>query len=242
MSILYHVSRDLFHDGKFIPRIPMDRTEGEDEKIGRVSVAPTIEDCLSAIPGGGSRLDETIIDRRGYFKVFKIDTKKLEIADSDVVKSEYLFKNNLLPDAYHTDEHWITVPFVVAEEDSFFIKLGDYKEEIQDLIPHEIYEIADEKYDGDYLEAYCDIKGITPPHMTCITDICYYTNFLKKGQKIEIMLDYWDDESQEIKAVIHDRFKDELKLIDEDDSHLTCEATKGCDIRGLFMHHYKFVS
>lgn len=242
MSIFYHISQGLFHDGKFYPRIPMDRTEGEDEITKRVSVAPTIKDCLSAIPGGGMKLDETITEIRGYFKVFKINTEKLGISKEHIVDGEYLFQTGKVPDAYHTNEHWITKEFEVPKEDTFIIKIDSYFEEVHDLIPHEIYELAEEKYEGDYIEAYFDVHEKRPSCITCITEINYYTNFLKEGQKIEIMLDYWDDEKEELKAVIQGRFKSKLRLIDECDSRLTCEAVKDCDIRGLFLHHYKFVN
>ena len=118
MAIYYHVSTDITHNGEFIPRVPSFRHgDSEDSTTARVCVSTSIEGCLSAIPNGGSGLDYLRMEQRGYFQVFKIDTDKLGIGESDVVLSEELYEKDSVRDANFTDEVWITTPFIVPMED-----------------------------------------------------------------------------------------------------------------------------
>lgn len=155
MAVFYHVSPDLKHNGEFIPRVPYNRHEEmEDNKTHRVCVSPSIEGCLTAIPGGGSGFLDLCEEQRGYFLLFRIDTEKLGIPQENIISDEELFQKDLVRDADISKEHWITCPFTVPKEDKIIIKIEDFFEDINDLIPYFIYQLADEKFEGDYLEAY----------------------------------------------------------------------------------------
>ena len=157
--ILYHVTKDLTHDGKFTPRIPEFRTEHEDKTIPRVSTAITIEDCLAAIPFGGMNLDY-LVEEEGYeFKVFMIDTEKLNIKEESLVSSEMLYKKDLVRDAGFTNEYWITESFEVPDEDVLIIEITNFDYESVDVIPYEIYKKGINDYDGDYVEAFVEKHG-----------------------------------------------------------------------------------
>lgn len=92
--ILYHVSTALDKDGHFYPRQPRAIMENEVEGIDRICVSPSIASCFSAIPCGGSRLDELNLERAGMYKVFRIDTGKLNIPESAILTNTELFEKH----------------------------------------------------------------------------------------------------------------------------------------------------
>lgn len=157
--ILYHLTKDLTHDGKFSPRVPEFRTEYEDKTIPRVSTSLSISDCLAAIPFGGMNLDY-LVEEEGYdFKVFKINTDKLGIKNESIISSAELYQQDLVRDAGFTNEYWITEPFEVSEEDTAIIEITNFDYESVDVIPYEIYQKGIEEYEGDYVQAFMDEYG-----------------------------------------------------------------------------------
>ena len=160
MAIFYHVSLDLKHPGSFSPRIPENKSKigTEDDTTPRVCVCETIEGCLSAMPGGGLEI-ESLTDNQYYLKVFSIDTERLGLKKEDILCWDYLYQNNLVPDAEITQEHWILKPFEVEKIDSFLIRVTDWREESDDIIPYFVKQVADQKYSGDYLSAYLEELG-----------------------------------------------------------------------------------
>lgn len=179
--IFYHVSTNIEKDGHFYPRRPSMTMTNELFDTPRICVAPRIADCFSAIPQGGSRLDELNLEQGGLYKVFRIDTEKLGIPDSAIIGWKELFQKAWVPDAEWTEEHWITEAFTVPEEDCFMIHLTNWEEDSCDLIPHRIYELAEEKYDGDYLKAYMESEQELVPCMSAITDIEYVEDAYTEG-------------------------------------------------------------
>lgn len=216
--IFYHVSTDTSKDGVFVPGIPEHIMSGESEDYDRVCVAPSIEDCFSAIPNGGSRLDELNLTEIGFYKVFRIDTEKLGIADSNIITSETLFKNEWVPDAEWTNEHWILKEFTVPEEDSFLIHLTEWDEVSYDLVPEHIQRIAEELYEGDFSRAYdIEIGGFVPV-MTDISDCVYRTTPYRKGDSFPVR--YWEHEEyrlENIQAVAQLLYGVELEVISEEE-------------------------
>lgn len=199
--ILYHVSTDINMDGHFYPRIPHSIMAGEFESIYRICVAPSIADCFSAIPNGGSRLDELNEEQDGLYKVFRIDTEKIGIPDTHILTWQHLFEEDMVPDAEWTEEHWITTDFTVPEEDVFMIHLKNWNEKSCDIIPKRIYTIAEEDYEGDYFEAYADVMDEAVPCMSAIKDVLYQQEPYKKGDTIDMCL--WSCEEEDIEKLIN---------------------------------------
>lgn len=235
MAIFYHVSTNLKHNGCFKPRIPSCRhKEKEDDKVCRVSVAPTIEDCLTAIPNGGSDLDQLNIDQRGYFLIFRIDTDKIDISSENIVSSETLFKEELVRDADVTNEYWITTSFTVPEEDRFLIHLIDWDEEVRDIIPYWIYELADKKYEGNYLEAYQEVYNSYIPSSIIIKNSTYIHEKGVKGQEISLYFDN-DEEKEAILFFIKEHNIGNIKDVSIDE--LLFELNRDTNLRNLFLFH-----
>lgn len=239
MPIYYHVSTQLTHSGHFEPRIPDNRhKEAEDISTPRICVAPTIEDCLTAIPNGGGLFDELCIYMRYYFLIFKIDTEKLGIDQSSIISSQELFEKDLVRDAEMTNECWITVPFTVPEEDRFVIRVLDWDEEPYDVIPYSIYKIADEQFEGDYLAAYEETYDEPVPCSVKIKNLKYITENVKKGDEVTLYFDFEDERlfildylKNHLPAKITNESMDEIDFIAEDDVNL----------KDLFLQHFKFI-
>lgn len=235
MAIFYHVSTDVRHNGVFIPRIPVNRhQEAEDNTTLRVSVAPTIEDCLTAIPGGGMNLEELNMENRGYYLIFRIDTKKLGISDADIVTSETLYERDLIRDAGFTNEHWITKKFVVPEEDQFLIRLEAWTEEPEDVLPYTIYELADKEYDGDYIEAFIDKYGTHPPCASSIKNLIYTKETVVSGEEVTL---YYDSKMEKecILRVLAEEY--DVEVTDVCIDTITFVMNKDANLKRLFLRH-----
>lgn len=117
MKTFFHISFDpwtTIHE--FTPRIPLQRSYGEDNKIHRVCVSNTIENCLSAAP-----MTDIIFEPGGYLETDDLSlyiTKdnsgvpfvayELQADPSFVMHPAEL--SSLVPDALETQEHWIIHP------------------------------------------------------------------------------------------------------------------------------------
>lgn len=190
--VYYHVSDNLEHDGCFEPRIPNKRLEDEDRDTERICVSKFIGGCLTSMPNGGSKFDiinikpEIIqnvedtttgdIDNNELrkWKLFKIYPDKYNInPNKDIFNWELLYKCEMVKDAYHTEECWITQNIEVGIEDIDIIKITNWEQSSRDLVESTIQYEAIES-DGDlervFNEYYPD-KNI--PCMTLIHDVLY---------------------------------------------------------------------
>ena len=99
---LYHVTFDINESETkiFRPRVPASAGVGEDKRIPRICLAPSIEKCIQAIPS----------DNRNLQKGSKIRIYEVHISEKDkhLIKPEVLFLEGLVPDALETQEHWYT--------------------------------------------------------------------------------------------------------------------------------------
>ncbi|MFW5962147.1 MAG: hypothetical protein ACOCQR_00850 [bacterium] len=162
--VLYHITYNLKHDGIFIPKIPSKRLNVynynentdmiivknnilEEDQIKRVCVSKTVEGCLSSMPRANFFLKESFKKKGNKFKVFKIDTKKLNI--DNVLDEKFLYQKDLVRDAEVTKECWITESFIVSEVDSFIIEVESFEETILSVIP---FRLKEKLLTGDIVE------------------------------------------------------------------------------------------
>lgn len=186
--MLYHISTNVSHDGTFIPSIPERRMADEESDTKRVCVAATIEGCFSALPSGGSRINELIEETGGVFRVFHIDTEVCGIPEEAIWNDQYLYENGLVPDAAHTEEHWILESFTCAK--SHLIMIGSFEEQSADIIPHPVMQLMLEE-DADYDDAYEEVYGEESgnlPCMTILTEMCFWQDELPGGADVNACL------------------------------------------------------
>ncbi|WP_283747872.1 hypothetical protein [Bacillus thuringiensis] len=239
MSIFYHISTDLQHSGEFVPRIPSCRHQDkEDDVTNRICVSRTIDDCLSAIPSGGARLEELNIEQRGYYKVFKIDTEKLGIEDSDIVSSDVLYQEDLVRDADVTNEHWILKGFQVAEEDSYLIKLIAWEESSKDIVPEFIYRMAEEQFGGDYVKAYTDHFNDYMPCSTFIVDAGYVKEFVNAGMTLSF---YFDTEEEKEYLLSKFQLDKRIHISYQDMDTISICIKEDMSCEELFTQHLQFL-
>ena len=117
---LYHVSFHLMHDGNFIPRVPEQRLLDENDTIPRICACSSIEGCLTAMPGGGDYLPESLEYTAGIIKVFEFESE-------DFLTPDYLHQNRLVADADITQEYWLLKP--VSPKKSYFLMIQDWDAE-----------------------------------------------------------------------------------------------------------------
>ncbi|EEM25301.1 hypothetical protein CQ064_09095 [Bacillus sp. MYb78] len=239
MSIFYHISMDLQHSGEFVPRIPSCRHQDkEDDVTNRICVSRTIDDCLSAIPSGGAHLEELNIEQRGYYKVFKIDTEKLGIEDSDIVSSDVLYQEDLVRDAEVTNEHWILKGFQVAKEDSYIIKLIAWEESSKDIVPEFIYRMAEEQYGGDYVKAYTDHFNGYMPCSTFIVDAGYVKEFVNAGMTLSF---YFDTEEEKEYLLSKFQLDKRIHISYQDMDTISICIKEDMSCEELFTQHLQFL-
>lgn len=109
VKTLYHLSLSS-EIIDFYPRVPKIRRFGEDGLINRISASDTIDGCLSAVPWGGTNLEEAFLFAKSKDKGLSVRVYEFDIDDIGfefIVPPEYLFQEDLVGDAYETGEHWI---------------------------------------------------------------------------------------------------------------------------------------
>lgn len=238
MTIYYHVSTNLSHDGKFEPRVPSCRyTALEDDKTPRICVGDSLEDCLTAMPGGSECIGELYRDTRGYFLLFKIDTEKLGISEEDIVPTETLYQKNIVPDADITNESWILKSFQVPKEDTQLIKLDYWDVLDMDILPHTIYDIADREYEGDYLRAYQEIYQERVPCAVTIQDAEYFTSNVKQGDEITFKV---IDKLEWNTLIGHLHSIEGIEIIDEDEEdpeEIIIRVNQDMELKNTYLFH-----
>ena len=104
--MLYHLSKDFSQViTVFIPRIPQreQRMEGENEDIPRICVAKSIEDCLSAMPGGGYALEGG--EKPHRIRVYEFDERTVN--PNNLIPPSLLYFSGWVLDAWVTGEYWV---------------------------------------------------------------------------------------------------------------------------------------
>lgn len=114
---MYHISTDIFKDIKeFVPRIPERKMNNEDSSIPRVCISDSIENCLNGLlylnnyrrfVCRDSETNFDIFSDGECYRVFKV--YEFDIDSSVSIKTpEYIYSNNLVPDALFNNEYWST--------------------------------------------------------------------------------------------------------------------------------------
>jgi hypothetical protein len=150
---LYHLSRDINHDGELTPFRPLNPAEWEDRNTKRICFSDSLAGCMMSIPDGGYNFDMLNIQEDFFgssertWKLFIIDTEEYNIEDSNIIYPEELYKKDLVRDARLTKEHWVTKPVQVKEKDTYIIKIRTWMDVgVKDLVEYKIWK---EAVDGD---------------------------------------------------------------------------------------------
>lgn len=234
MAIFYHVSTSLLNQGEFVPRIPENRiTENENDSMERVCVSTTISNCLSALPGSGNLYD-THFKGRGYYKLFRIDTEKLGIGDEHIVFSQTIYENGWVPDAFVTQEYWITVPFTVPEEDSTIIKLDDWCQERAYVVPSDALVLAHEMYQGDLYKAYRAIYEGSVPTVYFLSGIQFQYEDVRKDEIVTLHV-YSEEEETKFTKFISKHFQ--VEIMEPDKGLLRFRVIEDTNLKMLYLAH-----
>lgn len=168
--ILYHISKDLQHDGVFEPRVPENRLFKEDDYTERVCLSKTIEGCFSSMPGGGDQLEDTNAAQFGLYRLFVVDTEKYDILSHEIYDSHELVTCHGVADAYLTDEVWVTKSFSVQKEDTHWLWLYRFGRRDVNSFPLAYYRDTRTTRGSESFEAYMRWSGGKQPHRHSIVD------------------------------------------------------------------------
>lgn len=105
----------------FIPRIPPERADGEDDTIERVCTSTSIEKCAKAAPHisyvlfgmtEDINLSDMVAEEFHYFLEFKesgmiVRVYHFDVPEHIVTSATSILEKGLVPDVLTTDEHWI---------------------------------------------------------------------------------------------------------------------------------------
>lgn len=165
---LYHVSYNLEEplQKEFVPRIPGNSVNEENQTTPRVCLSDSIQGCIRAI-NGYPRTDSGYVDIIVWKHEFD-ETK-------DLYNWEYLYSNYLVPDAAVTHEHWYTKKIVM---DGAIYRVSDieyktlysfhpkYKKDIIQILS----EYTDDLNIFENMDPCTIINEWVPKHLTAFED------------------------------------------------------------------------
>lgn len=122
---LYHISNNCEMIVEFIPRIPSNKRNDEDDITLRISLSSTIEGCLTATPWGGSKLENLFWKEDSSFllRVYEFDVCDLDL--DNTIPPEFLYSEDLVRDAQITKEHWY-INNNLKPNRSYLIEVNNY--------------------------------------------------------------------------------------------------------------------
>lgn len=216
---LYHLSHCLNDIHEFVPRVPLDRAESENKYIPRVCLSSSIEGALSAVPWGGSNLEERIWEEGSYLiRVFEFDLDTLNL--DNLLPPEYLYSKDLVRDSYLTEEYW-AINKSIKPSRSYIIDIEDYELgwpdliKCDDLVNHLNLEISGES------PCYSDIID---GHITEIQEVKYEiideenrSKVYKLNNLVVFNTEDTDNAKEEIKQSIYNLYPNIRTWIDFDE-------------------------
>lgn len=167
---LYHASYSCDIIEEFIPRIPEFRAEGLDENntIPRICLSDSIEGCLSAVPWGGSRLEDLFWEEGScLIRIYEFDIKDLNL--KNLLPPEYLYSSDLVRDSNITREYWY-IDEKLKPSRSYLIEIRNYDTYWPDIISFDDY------LNGMYTELnneYFDWEDAICGHVSQIRNLEY---------------------------------------------------------------------
>ncbi len=139
---LYHISYDFKETiDEFIPRIPVHRCKIEDDTTNRICTSDSLEGCMKGHPFLWYNMVEypessyacpyDMMDRMTTLMDYNEEVGHLlkvyqfEVDEDKVVNPQSLLKENLVPDAEETQEHWIKEK--ISAKRTFYIFIDNAK-------------------------------------------------------------------------------------------------------------------
>ena len=122
---LYHITKDLNHNGLFYPRIPQCRAEVEDSTTPRICFSASIEGALTALPVPSGKSFSELNESFGcVWKVFEVEIDILPT--NALVTPKELYEQGKVLDAWLTEEYWITQELDLSKS-AYYILIDEFE-------------------------------------------------------------------------------------------------------------------
>ena len=166
---LYHLSNKCDIIEEFVPRVPDSRAKDEEGETPRVSLSPTIEGALTAVPWGGMQLENELWDEGSFLiRVYEFDIEDLDI--NSLIPPQYLYSKNLVIDSRITKEHWYLKNLKPSR--TYLIEIDSYNERVCDHV------LFDDVVSGIYAEmdedTYFNWENVIGGSFVEIQDVKYH--------------------------------------------------------------------
>lgn len=180
--MLYYVDRNFEKIiDEFVPQIPKYPMQGENTNTERICLCKNVKGCLNAASWG----NEGIADR-GDFEIYRLycfDEK--DIQEGNLIDTDTLWKEELVPDAYLTDEVWVVNQNLKPVEMKY-IRLGNFYLDTHPILGYSEFE----KYkDADYWDVPAEkLRLIQEINVYDVSeDDLFYTNKLENDYMLDII-------------------------------------------------------
>lgn len=128
---LYHLSNKCDIVEEFVPRVPDSRAKDEEGETPRVSLSPTIEGALTAVPWGGMQLENMFWEEGSFLiRVYEFDIANMNL--DNLLPPQYLYSKDLVIDSKITEEYWYLKS--IKPSRSYLIEIDNYNENVCDYI------------------------------------------------------------------------------------------------------------
>lgn len=209
------------------PRVPEILARNENNNIKRVCLSSSIEGAINSAPWGGGDIEDLFIDGFMPSILIRVYVYNINEDDENLIHPIELYKQDLVPDAIYTDEHWYLDE--ISYDETFLIEITSFYGFVsEDDISYK---------DMEYIKANNveDIELYINGCFTMVDGIKYnkvsednITNFLLLDHnilsskddiliKVEILKSYLPESEKTFYDIIYDDKSNKYKIIGEFD-------------------------
>lgn len=116
---VYHLTKDFVTE--LTPRIPKHVLKGEDKTTPRICVSKSIEDAFISVPWSYKYYQDIKHEGKNSQFIRVLEFNLEDIPNENLIETESLIKNGLVPDAGSTEECWIINMTKLKPAKVFFI-------------------------------------------------------------------------------------------------------------------------
>ncbi|MGU8834192.1 hypothetical protein ACV3UL_07820 [Clostridium perfringens] len=184
---MYHVSKDIYDKVTiFTPKVPDYLLKNEDNKIKRICVGRSIQDCLNGLCYDTNISNKLFNDNQTCYELLGECYRVMKVYEFDV-PDELVFNHHyvssFVPDAMETKENWLK--HTVKPTDEYLINITGYSLNINGYIENINFEYVEEDF-----YSKCIISGFNKSSYTDLReaacDMTIDVNFTESSLELDL--------------------------------------------------------